>query len=95
MNISGLHISDKSVSAISLFKNETGNATAIQILKGEKLQEHISTNPAVLICVIGKAVFEDDNGAKKILKPGDYVNIEPKIRHWVLGVVNSQLLLIK
>ena len=37
MNIKELHPKDKPVSAISFFKSELGNATAIQILKGEKL----------------------------------------------------------
>ena len=36
MNIKELHPKDKPVSAISFFKSELGNATAIQILKGEK-----------------------------------------------------------
>lgn len=46
MNIKDLHSQEKPVSAISLFKSELGNATAIQILQGEKLMEHITKTPA-------------------------------------------------
>ena len=95
MNIKELHSSTKTVSAISVFKSDLGNATAIQILKGEKLDEHISNEAALLICVIGKAVFEDEKGAKKILKTGDYIDIVPGVKHWVLGGMDSQLVLIK
>ena len=38
MNIKELHTQEKPVSATSLFKSELGNATAIQILQGEKLK---------------------------------------------------------
>jgi quercetin dioxygenase-like cupin family protein len=95
MNIKELHTTEKPVSASSLFKSDLGNATAIQILKGEELKEHISKNPAMLICVVGKAVFENENGVKNTLKPGDYVAIESGVRHWVIGMIDSQLVLIK
>jgi quercetin dioxygenase-like cupin family protein len=95
MNIKELHTPEKPVSASSLFKSDLGNATAIQILKGEQLQEHISKNPALLICVFGKAVFEDESGAKNTLRPGDYVEITSKVKHWVIGMMDSQLVLIK
>jgi hypothetical protein len=38
MNIKELHTQEKPVSATSLFKSELGNATAIQILKSEKVK---------------------------------------------------------
>ena len=50
MNIKELHTQEKPVSATSLFKSELGNATAIKILKGEKLKEHITKTPALLLC---------------------------------------------
>ncbi|MFT7030672.1 MAG: quercetin dioxygenase-like cupin family protein [Marinoscillum sp.] len=95
MNIARLHIPERLVSAALLYQSEAGNATAIQILKGEKLKEHISKYPGLLICVIGKVVFEDEKGECKTLKTGDYVDIEPEIRHWVLATIDSQLVLIK
>jgi quercetin dioxygenase-like cupin family protein len=42
-----------------------------------------------------KAVFENETGLKETLKSGDYVNIEPMVKHWVKGIKESQLLLIK
>lgn len=95
MNIKELHTQEKSVSATSLFKSELGNATAIQILQGEKLKEHITKTPALLICIEGKAVFENEKGIKETLQSGDYVNIEPMVKHWVEGTTESQLILIK
>lgn len=95
MNIKELHTQEKPVSATSLFKSELGNATAIQILKGEKLKEHITKIPALLICVEGEVIFGNENGIKETLFPGDYVHIEPMVKHWVDGVIDSQLVLIK
>jgi quercetin dioxygenase-like cupin family protein len=95
MNIKELHTQEKPVSAIAIFKSELGNATAIQILQGEKLKEHITKTPALLICIKGEAIFENENGIKEVLLPGDYVNIEPMVKHWVVGTIESQLILIK
>lgn len=95
MNIKELHTQEKPVSSISIFKSEQGNATAIQILKGEKLKEHITKTSALLICIEGEVIFENEKGIKETLLSGDYVNIEPMIRHWVEGTVESQLILIK
>jgi len=95
MNIKELHTQEKPVSAISLFKSELGNATAIKILKGEKLKEHITKTPALLICMEGEVIFENEKGIKETLKAGDYVNIEPMVKHWVDGIFESQLILIK
>jgi quercetin dioxygenase-like cupin family protein len=95
MNIKELHTQEKPVSATSLFKSELGNATAIKILKGEKLKEHITKTPALLICMEGEVIFENEKGIKEPLKSGDYINIEPMVKHWVDGIIESQLILIK
>ena len=95
MNIKDLHTQEKPVSATSLYKSELGNATAIKILQGEKLKEHITKIPALLICMEGEVVFENEKGIKETLMPGDYVNIEPMVKHWIEGTIESQLILIK
>lgn len=95
MNVKNLHTQEKPVSATSLFKSELGNATAIQILKGGKLKEHITKTPALLICLEGQVIFENEKGLKEILLSGDFVNIEPMVKHWVDGIIESQLILIK
>jgi quercetin dioxygenase-like cupin family protein len=95
MNINELHTQDKPVSASLLFKSELGNVTAIKILKGETLKEHLTKIPALLICISGEAIFENEKGMKETLKSGDYVHIEPLVKHWVNSIMNSHLILVK
>ena len=95
MNIKQMHTNDKAVSAVSILKSETGNATAIQILGNEKLKEHVTKVPALLICIAGNAVFENEKGIRETLFRGDYILIEPEVKHWVEGIADSQLLLVK
>ncbi len=95
MNIKELHTEEKPVSAIALFKSDLGNATAIQILQGEKFKEHISKVPALLICMEGNVAFENEKGIKEKLLPGDYIVIEPLVKHWMEGTIKSQLILFK
>ena len=95
MNIKDLHTKLKPVSAIPHFKAEEGNVTAIQILNNQLLKEHKTKTPALLVCVTGEVVFENERGVKENLLPGDFINIEPLIQHSVRGIADSQLLLIK
>lgn len=95
MNIKEVHTQEKPVSAISLFKSDQGNATAIQILQGEKLKEHITKIQALLVCIDGEVIFENEKGIKETLRTGDYIHIEPLVTHWVEGIELSQLVLIK
>jgi len=95
MNIKELHTQEKPVSAIPIFKSELGNATSIQILQGEKLKEHITKTAALLICIEGEVIFNNEKGIKESLIPGDYVNIEPMVKHWIEGTIKSQVILIK
>ncbi|MBL7825899.1 MAG: hypothetical protein JNJ57_04655 [Saprospiraceae bacterium] len=95
MNINELHEPQKGVSAKPLFKASEGNITALQILENAQLTEHITKAPALLMCVSGEVVFENENGLKQLLLTGDYIQIEPFVKHWVKGVQPSQLLLFK
>ena len=95
MNIKELHTEQKAVSAISFFKGENSMANAIQIQKNETLKEHITKIPALLICIEGDVVFENEKGEKYLLGKGDYVNIEPNVKHWVIANETSQLVLFK
>jgi len=95
MNIKDLHTEDKAVSAFSLFKSENGNATSIRILKDQKLKEHITPIPALLVCMEGNVIFENENGWREELLPGDYTLIKPMVKHWVTAIHDSQLILIK
>ena len=95
MNIKELHVEQRAVSAVSLFKGENSTVNAIQIQENETLKEHSSKVPALLLCVEGEVVFENENGEKHTLKSGDYTHIEPNIKHWLVAHKTSQLILIK
>jgi quercetin dioxygenase-like cupin family protein len=95
MNISQQHESEKAVSAKPLFKTSEGNVTALQILENALLKEHITKVPALLVCINGEVVFENENYLRQTLTTGDYILVEPLVKHWVRGVQDSQLLLIK
>ena len=95
MNIHDLHTSEKPVSAVPFFKSEEGTVIALQIEGNEVLKEHITKVPALLICIEGEATFENEKGVKKILFPGNYVNIEAMVKHKVTAVSKSNLMLIK
>ena len=95
MELNKLHQADKAVSAKSFFKMEEGNATAIQILKGELLKEHLTKIPALLLCVSGKVIFENEQSHKETLQSGNYILIAPMVKHWVQAEEDSQLVLLK
>lgn len=95
MNIQSKHSAEKLVSATPLFKGEAATATALQILANQTLKEHVTQVPAMLVCISGAVVFENENGEKEGLKTGDYVNIEPHVKHWVVAQSDSQLILLK
>ncbi len=95
MNVKDVHIEDKPVSAIALFRGGQGGATAIRIMHGQMLKEHVTQVPAFLLCIEGNALFENENGIRETLMPGDFISIEPMIKHWVNGVTDVQLILFK
>lgn len=95
MNIQALHNSEKTVSAKLLFQGKEGKFLALHIMEKQRLKEHITQTPALLLCVTGSAVYEDEQGRKETLGPGDYVNIEPMVTHWVDARVDSHLMLCK
>lgn len=95
MNLKDLHQDNKPISTASLFKMTEGSVTSIQILANEQLKEHVTRVPALLTCVVGKVVFENEKGLKETLQAGDYVQIEPMVKHWVNAIITSQLILFK
>jgi quercetin dioxygenase-like cupin family protein len=95
MNLKELHKDSIGVQTKMIFTTTEGKVISLQIEKESQLKEHITKVPAILICVSGNAVFENEKGQKNILLSGDYVEIEPNVKHWVNGIENSNLLLIK
>lgn len=95
MNLKELHTDTKGVQTNMLFPAADGKVVSLQILKDSTLEEHVTKVPALLVCVSGNAIYEDEKGTKAVLFSGDFVRIEPNVKHWVKGIENTNLLLIK
>lgn len=95
MNLKDNHTPTKEVSARPIFKTDGFSVTALQILKDGLLKEHMTKTPALLTCVEGEVIYEDEKGRKVVLHPGDYHEIEPMVKHWVKGMEDSQLILVR
>lgn len=57
--------------------------------------EHITKIPACLLCISGEVIFENELGQEKKLITGDYVLIEPMIKHHIDAIEDSLLILLK
>ena len=90
-----LHQNPKGVSTSVLFQVENCKTIALQIKKDEKLKEHESKVPALLLCVSGEAWYEDEKGFKQLLRNGNFINIEPLVKHWIIASKLSQFVLIR
>lgn len=95
MNLKKLHTEQKAVQTSVLFQPTEAKVISLQIAKNEQLAEHITKVPALLVCVSGKAIYNDEKGEKIHLKSGDYVNIPSNVKHWVDAQEESNFLLIK
>ena len=95
MNVSSLHETTKAVDLKKFFKCETGEVSSIQLLRNAELKKHTSPVPALLVCVNGKIKYSTEKGEEKEMKSGTYVEIEPSVVHWLVGIDDAQLLLIK
>ena len=94
MNLKNLHTENLAVQLNVVFE-PTEKVISMQIAKGEQLKEHVTKIPALLVCVSGKATFSNENELKINLQSGDYVNIEPNVKHWIDAFEESNFLLIK
>jgi len=94
MNIEGVHSRSKAVSAVPIFKGTGENTIALQILADQELKEHITKVPALLISINAEVLFENEKGFKETLFPGDYVPIEPMVKHWVRGIADFSWFLL-
>jgi len=95
MNLKCLHTENKPVQTQLIFSLEEGKVISLQIASGGQLKEHITKVPALLVCISGDAVFQDEKGKSILLKTGDYVNIEANVKHWVDAKEDSNFILIK
>lgn len=95
MNIAALHTPEKEVSAVPLFKGQTGAVTSIQLKKDGAIKEHVSKTPALLLCIKGRIVYNEEEGTDMVLQPGDYVHIQQDVKHRLRAEVDSQAILMK
>lgn len=95
MNLTTFHNSEKPLSAKQLFNCSEGKVVAIHLKKGGELKEHITKVPALLVCVLGEIVYEDEKGLKTTLKSGGYYEIEPMVKHWLIANADSEAILMK
>lgn len=95
MNLKELHPDNKSVSARPLSATLGSAAIAIQLLENGLLKEHVTKTQAVLTCVKGQVEYGDESGKSVTLQAGDFYMIEPMVKHWVKGMKESQLILLK
>ena len=95
MNIAELHAADKAISALAFFKEGTGQVLALHLATGAHLKEHVTSIPAMLVCVSGRVQYADENGHTAVLSSGDYQPITAHVKHHVDGLEDAQLLLLK
>lgn len=94
MNLRELHTEDKPVQTKKIFSPNEG-VSALSIKGGNQLKEHKSKILALLVCVNGEVVFENEEGTKEKLLSGGFVEIMPDVKHWLTANEDSNLLLIK
>jgi quercetin dioxygenase-like cupin family protein len=85
----------KEVSAVSIFNDAAEGLIAMPIMANQHLKEYVSKVPALLLCIDGEVVFENEKGLKETLFPSDFLNIESMVKHWVKRIDDSQLILLK
>ena len=94
MNLKDVHTEQKAVQTKAIFE-PTEKVISLQIEKGEQLKEHITKIPALLVCISGKASYGNEHGLEMNLESGDYIIIEPNVKHWVDAIEESNFLVIK
>jgi quercetin dioxygenase-like cupin family protein len=95
MNLKTYHTEDKPLQTKVIFNTQEGNIISIQMKKDALLKEHITKVPAMLICIDGEVIFENENKVKETLHQGDFINIEANVKHWLSATDISHLILIK
>jgi quercetin dioxygenase-like cupin family protein len=95
MNLANLHTSVKAVSAVKFSTENFSSVVSINLKEAAVLDKHLTKTPALLLCITGKTIFENEKGEKHTLTAGDYVNIEPHVIHWLTAKEESDLVLLK
>jgi quercetin dioxygenase-like cupin family protein len=94
MNLKDVFTEMKALQTKKMF-TATESVTTIKLMTSAQLKEHTTRVPAFLVCVTGEVIFENEKGVKEKLLQGDFINIEPAVKHWLSAESDSLLLLIK
>lgn len=86
---------NKAVQAQGIFSNGSATATAIFLTKESLLKEHTTPINALLLCVTGEVVFNNELHQEQLLQAGNYIEIQHDVKHWVLAKEDSTLLLCR
>lgn len=95
MHLTTFHNTDKPLSAKPLFDVSEGKVVAIHLKQNGELKEHVTKVPALLLCVKGKVIYEDEKKEKITLRSGDYFHIDVNVKHWLIAREDSEAVLIK
>ena len=76
----------------SLLKTNGGNLTLFAFSRGQELYEHLTPHHAMVQCLEGELEFIL-NGHSSILKPSDFILMEPSAPHAVKAVIDCKMLL--
>ncbi|MEX1190384.1 MAG: hypothetical protein WED10_13130 [Brumimicrobium sp.] len=95
MHLTTFHNSEKLLSAKQLFNGTEGKVIAIHLKKDGELKEHITKVPALLVCAQGEIVYEDEKDLRITMNSGDFTEIEPNVKHWLVATEDSEAILVK
>ncbi len=95
MNLLDIHNQEKPLQIQKIFGSSEGSVISIQLLENAELKEHITKTPALLLGINGETVYEDEKGHKVNISNGDFYQIEPNVKHWLISKTKSNLILIK
>lgn len=91
LNLENLHPFKGGISEVKLFRNVLSLQIEQYFTEGWKSINHL----AVLICISGFVLYEDEFEVEMELECGDYVIIRPEIKHRIKASLKSQLILLK
>ncbi|MFZ1790161.1 MAG: hypothetical protein WAT92_17710 [Saprospiraceae bacterium] len=88
-------VPNKTLQTKKIFSTTEGSVISIKMLAGAEMKEHLTKTPAILFGIIGEVIFENEKGIKETIGPGDYVEIEANVKHWLVAITDCNLILIK
>lgn len=95
MHLNSNFTEKKPLQTKKIFSPTEGSVISIKLEANAEMKEHTTKTPALLMGIIGEVVFENEKGIKEMIGPGDYVEIEPDVKHWLFAKTDSNLILIK